>query len=120
MRTVPLNTTALEVLGQLDDGLFTRMNQEHVSRKFAHYVVKAGLKDFKLHSLRHSFATNLISAGIDIYTVSRLLGHSDIRTSLIYAKARMDTLREAVRKLDAGVSNCYKTVTPPDPDPKLP
>lgn len=116
MRTVPLNTTALQVLDQLDDGLFTRMNQEHVSRKFAHYVRKAGLKDFKLHSLRHSFATNLVSAGIDIYTVSRLLGHSDIRTSMIYAKSRMETLREAVRKLDARVSDCDKTVTQLDPD----
>ena len=96
------------------------MNREHVSRKFAHDVEKAGLKNFKLHSLRHTFATNLVSAGIDIYTVSRLLGHSDIRTSLIYAKARMDTLREAVRKLDARSSNCDNTVAPLDPDQKQP
>ncbi len=35
---------------------------------------------------------------MDIYTVSRFLGHADIRTSMIYAKAKVDTLRDAVMK----------------------
>ena len=50
--------------------------------------------------VRGIFATILISRGVDLYTVSRLLGHSDIRTSMIYAKARMDTLQEAVDRLE--------------------
>ncbi len=111
MRTVPLNRIALAVLDQLTDDLFHRLNREHVSRKFAHYVQKAGYTGFKLHSLRHTFATNLVSAGVDIYTVSRLLGHSDIRTTLIYAKARMETLRDAVDKLETSKASGYKMVT---------
>jgi hypothetical protein len=87
------------------------LNRNHVSRKFAHYLRKAKLEGFKLHSLRHTFATNLVSAGVDIYAVSRLLGHSDIRTSLIYAKARMETLREAVGRLEGGKLISYKSVT---------
>ena len=74
--------------------------QEAEERKFAHYLRRAGLSGFKLHSLRHSFATILVSRGVDLYTVSRLLGHADIRTSMIYAKARMDTLQEAVDRLE--------------------
>jgi site-specific recombinase XerD len=76
------------------------LSGEPVSRKFAYYLRRAGLIGFKLHSLRHSFATILLSRGVDLYTVSRLLGRSDIRTSMIFAKARMDTLKEAVDRLE--------------------
>jgi site-specific recombinase XerD len=58
------------------------------------------LEGFKLHSLRHALATNLVSRGVDIYTVSRLLGHSDVKTTLIYAKANLATLERAVTKLE--------------------
>jgi integrase len=111
MRTLPLNAAAASVLSELGEDLFQSLNRNHVSRKFAHYLRKAKLEGFKLHSLRHTFATNLVSAGVDIYAVSRLLGHSDIRTSLIYAKARMETLREAVGRLEGGKLISYKSVT---------
>lgn len=99
-RIVPLNQKAREVLREAGESPFVGLNGEHVSRKFAQYLRRAALSGFKLHSLRHSFATILISRGVDLYTVSRLLGHADIRTSMIYAKARMDTLQEAVDRLE--------------------
>ena len=40
------------------------------------------------------------AGALSLHTVSRLLGHSGIRTSMIYAKARMDTLQEAVDRLE--------------------
>ena len=67
--------------------------------------------NFRLHSLRHTFATNLVSAGVDIYTVSRLLGHSDIRTSMIYAKVNVDLLQKAVRLLSSPPSWSGKEIT---------
>jgi integrase len=99
-RIVPMNALTREILRSLGDELFLKMNLDHVSRKFGSYAKRAGLSGFHLHSLRHTFATNLIAAGVDIYTVSRLLGHSDLRTTILYAKSNVELLTKAVHLLD--------------------
>jgi integrase len=100
MRAIPLNRKAREVLQELGDDLFSKLNKHDVSGKFHVYLDRAGLGGFKLHSLRHTFATRLLALGVDIYTISRLLGHTDIKTTMIYAKTDVEMLRGVVEKLD--------------------
>jgi site-specific recombinase XerD len=81
------------------DYLFNNLNKETASHKFNDLMKRLKMTQFKLKSFRHSFATNLISAGVDILAVKELLGHQDIRTSMVYAKANTETLRNAVELL---------------------
>jgi len=113
-RMVPLNRRAKEILEQLGDDLFNNVRGSSVSHKFGRYLEKAGLSGWKLHSLRHTFATRLASMGVDIYTISLLLGHSDIRTSAIYAKATIEALQSAVAKLPTheNLTERYPTTEP--------
>jgi len=55
--------------------------------KLAQWMMKAGItKKITFHSARHTYATLLLTKNVDITVVSKLLGHSDIKTTQIYAK----------------------------------
>jgi integrase len=60
----------------------------------------AGLEDVRIHDLRHTFASLAIKQGVDLYTVSKLLGHKHIATTTRYAHLEMDHLIKATNVVD--------------------
>jgi len=67
-------------------------------------LIKADLYDpdnpIRTHDLRHTFASNLVMSGVDLATVQKLLGHTDIQITMIYAHLNAEHLEQAVNKLD--------------------
>jgi len=77
-----------------------RLTQSYVGHRFKRYVRRAGLSEkVRFHSLRHSFASWLVQKGASLYQVQQLLGHSDYRTTAIYAHMDVESLTSAVDKL---------------------
>lgn len=63
------------------------------------HAVQRALPGIRFHDLRHTAASFLIAAGVDLYRVGTILGHSDIRTTKRYAHLAVDNLRAAVNAL---------------------
>lgn len=67
-----------------------------LKKSFATACRKAKLQDFHFHDLRHTFASQLVMNGVDITTVSKLLGHATLTMTLRYAHLAPDHLKSAV------------------------
>lgn len=89
-----------DLSSMLEESEYPFLNQYvHIGRKLHRALKKAGLKDIRVHDLRHSYAALLISRGVDIYTVSKLMGHTSVAiTSGIYGHL-YDKKRKAVADL---------------------
>jgi len=111
-RTIPVNDTVLAVLKakatvrSLKTDLvfcshaFTPLESGHLRRSFRVAVRKAQIEDFHFHDLRHTFATRLVQAGVDLYKIQRLLGHKSSIMTQRYAHHYPESLRDGVAILD--------------------
>ena len=81
-RTVKLNSQADKII-QKQDPLW-KYSKDYVSHKFKEEIRKLGIKDGRFHDLRRTFGLNLIKQGMSIYKVSKLLGHSSVRTTELH------------------------------------
>ena len=69
-------------------------------KRFDAALRRAKITDFHFHDLRHTFASHLVMAGVDITTVSKLLGHKSLTMTLRYSHLAPAHLAEGVKKLD--------------------
>jgi integrase len=110
-REIPLSPDMISLLKELrpksakpDSYVFliknTTKSHNWIRRELIKTAQIAGIQDLtKVHTLRHTFASQLVMAGVDLTTVSRLMGHTDITTTMIYAHLAPDHLANAVTKL---------------------
>jgi site-specific recombinase XerD len=68
-----------------------------LKRLVSQLCIASGIK-FTIHKLRHTFATLMLEGGCDIYSLSKMMGHSDIKTTTIYLSASVEHLRNQITK----------------------
>jgi len=113
-RILPIYDRARDVLGDYighgrpkllgehnnEDALFlnrrgTRLTRQGLWLIIKHYVQEVGIKEnVTPHTLRHSFATHMLSGGADLRAVQQMLGHANISTTQIYTQVTADRMRE--------------------------
>lgn len=112
-REIPLNVTVKGVLQstvrRIDTpSVFydtsTGKPYRDIKKSFHTAMRRAGIKDFRFHDLRHTFASHLVMAGVDITTVSRLLGHKSLTMTLRYAHLAPSHMVKAVNVLDTALA----------------
>ena len=72
---------------------------DNIKRSWEALRQRAGLPDFWFHDLRHTFASNLVMAGENLYTVKDLLGHSTVQMTERYSHLAPEHKAAAVEKL---------------------
>ena len=119
-RDIPINDTLKATL----QGLKRRLDIPHVfydsaagkpyqdvKRSFHTALRRSKIQDFHFHDLRHTFASHLVMAGVDITTVSRLLGHKSLTMTLRYAHLAPNHLQNAVSVLDGALKGASKMIS---------
>jgi integrase len=101
---MPISEQAYSLLGERKeptDKVFEGLiYSAYENKHLAKWIGLAGIeKDITFHCFRHTFATLQLSKGTDIYTVSKMLGHRELKTTQIYAKIIDQTKRDAADKI---------------------
>ena len=104
VEALPISKQAFELLGnrkEAADKVFENLvYSAYHNKHLFQWIGAAGItKDITFHCFRHTYATLQLSHGTDIYTVSKMLGHRDLKTTQIYAKIVDQTKRDAAEKI---------------------
>lgn len=113
-RYVPMNTTVKAILlkrfkSKISKYVFCDVSGEalpynHITQRFFKKAQKKAAlsKIIRFHDLRHTFASHFMMNGGNIYTLQKLLGHTDIKTTMIYAHLDNQFLKEATEIINFG------------------
>ena len=111
VRTIPINSKLYNILKQIrgkskkTDFVLTGSSEHYVEPRnyqynFREILKKSKIKRYKFHTLRHTFATNCIEAGMDIKSLSEILGHADVSITLnIYVHSSDKAKRKYLEKI---------------------
>lgn len=111
-RIIPIPTalkTIIEKRQQESGYVLTRPNGKFteprlMQNKFAKCLTECGIEKANFHALRHTFATRCIESGVDVKTLSELLGHSDVKTTLNrYVHSSFELKQKSIDKLSISV-----------------
>ncbi|WP_118975801.1 site-specific integrase [Taibaiella koreensis] len=98
---MPISDQAFELLGERQEGLvFKGLKYHRVNKILPIWLREAGIgKHITFHCFRHTFATLQLLLGTDIVTLSKMLGHKDIKTTMIYVKIVDKLKRDASHRI---------------------
>jgi site-specific recombinase XerD len=80
--------------------IFLQTHPVTYTHRFKEYARKCGIIDKSFYNMRHSAATSMLEAGIDINVIQKILGHSDISTTQLYAKVIDSFIMKEIKKLE--------------------
>ncbi len=106
---LPLSSEAVAILTQCEKQkhptspyVFTSSRSggrlDNIKKAFEALLDRAKIKDFRFHDMRHTFASRLVMAGVDINTVRELMTHTDIKMTLVYAHLSPDHKADALAR----------------------
>jgi integrase len=99
--TTRFHKAILDHLGSSPDERLFPISHSALSIAFKEALERARITDFRVHDLRHSFASHLLMAGSDLATVNRLMGHAGLAMRMRYAHLSQRHEADAVAKLDS-------------------
>jgi len=113
IRIIPINKMLFDSLFELyknriADRVFMRNGKpvKDIRTAFSNALKRSGIKDFRFHDLRHTFASHLVMNGTNLRTVQQLLGHKDIQMTMRYAHLSKDFVQDAVDHLGDKFKRC--------------
>jgi len=119
-RIIPINSVLLDELSRLrqangkSEHVFLDPASERpmkdIKTAFRAACRRAGIKGLRFHDLRHHAASKMVEAGYDLVTVSKILGHASIQTTMRYAHPTSENIRRAVETLAQNVASAQDFV----------
>lgn len=110
----PVSDQTIKLLGhpgEPEAKVFDGLKYDQTVHALKKWLLNAGIKKhFTFHGFRHTFATLQIAAGTEIYTVSKLLGHKEIKTTQIYAKIVDSLKKKASEKIKINFYDISKEI----------
>lgn len=114
-RDIPINSTLRELFDGMDKAegsvfQYSASARSQVGKAFRNAVRLAGVKPYRVHDLRHTFASWLAISGVSLYTIKELLGHATLTMTMRYAHLCPSVKSEAVERLAFGDAKRGKKV----------